>query len=53
MAQGEGVTGGVAGATAYGTGSANREEDDYNAYKMWEAHYDNPVANFIRRGEVT
>ena len=39
-------------AWAYGTGSADQEEDDYNAYKMWEAHCDNPAANFIRRGEV-
>ena len=39
-------------AWAYGTGSADQEEDDYNAYKMWEAHCNNPAANFIRRGEV-
>jgi hypothetical protein len=37
---------------AYGTGSADQDEDDYNAYKMWEAHCYNPVADFILRGEV-
>jgi hypothetical protein len=37
---------------AYGTGTADQEEDDYDAYKMWETHCDNPVANFSRRGEV-
>ncbi len=37
---------------AYGTGSADQEEDNYTAYKMWEAHCCNPVADFIRRGEA-
>ncbi len=37
---------------AYGTGTADQEEDDYDAFKMWETHCDNPVANFIRRGRV-
>ena len=37
---------------AYGTGTADQEEDDYDAYKMWETHCDNQVANLIWREEV-
>jgi hypothetical protein len=37
---------------AYWTGTTNQNEDNYNVYKMWEAHCDNLVANFIWRGEV-